>query len=71
MKWHLSHRNQFFENGQKRQGQSSRLVELNLGQAETKTSWWFLALVTLAAVSHKPGPQGQCGHGDQPREGTL
>lgn len=59
MKCHLSHRNQFFENGQKSQGQTSRLVELNLGQAETKTSWWFLALLTLAVVSYKHSLQVQ------------
>lgn len=35
--WNLSQRNNFFENGQKSQGQTSRPVEPNLGQAETKT----------------------------------
>lgn len=55
MKWHLSHRNQPFENGQKAQGQTSTLVELNWGQADTRLP----ALETLAVMSYKHSLQVQ------------
>lgn len=54
MKWHLSHRNQFFENGQKSQGQTSRLVELNLNKQRLKSLDFLLSQLELWYLTHSP-----------------